>query len=1196
VKTCPTCAADNPDGARFCASCGSSLAEACPSCGAERPADARFCPSCGTAFGEPAPAGQERRVVTVLFADVTGSTGLGERLDPERLQEVLGTYFQAMREEIEAEGGTVEKFIGDAVMAAFGVPVAHEDDPARALRAALRMRDRLGAVNDDLEPRFGVRLGMRVGVNTGEVLAAISPQPGDPMVTGDAVNVAARLEQVADPGEILVAERTARAARGFRFRELGRRQLRGKGRPVAAVALDGAAPARAERGVPGLRAPMVGRDQELTLLQTLYRRSASERRPNLVTIYGEPGVGKSRLVREFLSWVESEDPGPYVAFGRCLPYGEGITYWPLAEILKRHAGVLDSDPTDVVLRKIETSCDEVCRADPSIDVANTCRAVAYTAGLEFADAPMRDREPRQIRADMRNAWRSFFSALAAAGPVVVVIEDIHWADEAMLDLLRDVADRVIGPVLILCPARPELLDKDPRWGGGRRNVSSIALDPLHAEDADRLVRLLLSVDDLPDAVRRRILERAEGNPFFLEEIVRHLIDDGRLVRTGDRWRAAADIDDVEIPDTIQAVLAARIDILSPEEKRALQRAAVVGRVFWPGPLQRLLNGDGDRIRETLDRLQERELVLPRLGTSFAEEPEFAFKHVLTREVAYESLPRRDRGRAHAAVAEWIEATAGGRRAEFAELLAHHYEQAHRGERETGRDPTTVEALRARAFETLLAAGTAAAGRFAIERALRMADRAMSLASTPLERARVLELRGATALADYRGDLSWESYVEAVELRLQHAPDDHLAIAEACARAVETPARWPGSMWHPPPEAEVRRYLDLGIAHAPKGSTALVRLLTARAFGPFAFAGERGTSEEEVDEAVRAGLDAAERAHAMGRPDLASAALDGASSAPVVVGRYGRAVPIIERRLALLDRVDDPVERGDVYAMAAWAWTAIGDYPRAIHYADLGAELRHQDVGGVAVHALAWDSLAEFQSGNWRRITDELMPIVLALLGDRADDPPYFTQSGFGSAAFVADARGDGEAERYVAALKRMSESDATTRAHGQVRSWLAWLLLRRGRIPEAQAHLETVRASRTGGHRFLTWQVELELLAATNRWGDAPAVLDRVRAYAAAAGVRALPVLADRLEGRAASVEGSTDRAIDALGRASARLEELGMRWERARADLWLADALLADGRRDAARDRLERATAAFGELGSLLELDQARRIADRIG
>src|SRR5438093_7295974 len=334
---CLTCGSDNAAGARFCATCGSPLAAPCSVCGSAIPDGARFCPACGSPV-ESAAGGEERKVVTILFADVTGSTALGERLDPERFREVMQAWAEAMREEIDAEGGTVEKFIGDAVMAAFGVPVAHEDDPERALRAAVRMLGRLDELNLDLQRTHAVTLQIRIGVNTGEVLAATAPAPGEAMATGDAVNTAARLQSMADPGTVLVSERTANAVRGFVFEDRGPQQVKGRRERVQTFRLleESVGPTR---GVPGLSAPMVGRDPELGLLRTIYERIVRDRRPHLVTVYGDAGVGKSRLTREFVGWAEGPAPPPMTLRGRCLPYGDGITYWPLAEILKGHAGI-----------------------------------------------------------------------------------------------------------------------------------------------------------------------------------------------------------------------------------------------------------------------------------------------------------------------------------------------------------------------------------------------------------------------------------------------------------------------------------------------------------------------------------------------------------------------------------------------------------------------------------------------------------------------------------------------------------------------------------------------------------------------------------------------------------------------------------------------------------------------------------------
>jgi len=1190
MTACSSCGTQNAAGARFCLSCGSTLVPACPVCGAERPLEARFCPACGTPVveAEPVPPGQERRLVTILFADVTGSTGLGERLDPERLQEVLAAYFGAMREEIQAEGGTVEKFIGDAVMAAFGVPIAHEDDPIRALRAALRMRRRLADVNTDLLARFGVELQIRTGVNTGEVLAATSPQPGEPMATGDAVNVAARLEQLAEPGQIVVAERTARAARGFRYRELGEQELRGKGELVPAVVLEDEAPERAERGVPGVRAPMVGRDQELALLRTVYARAVAEGRPNLVTIYGDPGVGKSRLTTEFLSWVQAQEPEPRIVRGRCLPYGDGITYWPLAEILKSHAGVLDTDSSDEVLDKIEISCDAVLETDPSIDATRTCRAIAYTVGLEFPSAPMRDLEPRQVRAEMHLAWRSFFSALALRGPVVVVIEDIHWADPALLDLLEEMADKVLGPVVFVCPARHDLTDRRPGWGGGRRNHSAIALEPLLLEEADHLVRLLLTVAELPPSVHDQILERAEGNPFFLEEIVRHLIDGGAIVREGDRWLATETIGEVHIPDTVQAVLAARIDLLTPEEKRALQRAAVVGRVFWAGPVRRLLNGDGERIRETLDRLEERELVLSRLGTSVAGEPEFIFKHILTRDVAYESLPRRERGPAHEAVARWIEETAGTRGREFSELLAYHYVEAFSAQ-EGGGDQQ--EELRRRAFAALLEVAGEARSRFANTKAMKTAERAGDLAVDPIERIAVLEETGLIALNDYQGDLSWHALREAVDLRLEHIPDDRRPIAWACARAAETPLRWPGSMKSQPGVEEVRGYLDIGFAHLDAGSSEEeIRLLTLKAFMPFGFGWDTRLGDEERERALEAGIRAADLAKRIGRLDLESAALDGAGSAILNVGLYGGVRPMLARRLEIAEVFQDPWEAGDIYGMAAWEHFMLGEYEDSVRLGFIGQE-RAEGAEGLNIHCLNWAGASLFHLGEWDRVLEAFREAVAAM-GGRADDPPYFMMNLFGAAAFVHEARGLEGADRLLTILR-----DSRGFVHGGrvlASNWLAWAVARRGEHERAWELIDESAVESMTMRPFQD-QVAAELFALTARWDEVPAFLGDARAYAKAAELLALPVHLDRLEGQHALAAGDAERALELLEGARRGFATLQAEWERARTELDLADLLIAVDRTEEARSMLDAATHNLQRAGAVLELERLGSLRTRL-
>ena len=923
----------------------------CPACAGQNADDARFCSQCGRPLVPDVPPGKaERRLVTVLFADITGSTSLGEALDPEDLQDVLGAYAEAMREEIEAEGGTVEKFIGDAVMAVFGVPVAHEDDPSRALRAALRMRRRLEELNGSLERRHGVRLAMRIGVNTGDVVASSEPRSEVGMVTGDAVNAAARLEQTADTGQILVAERTARSARGFRFREVGPLTVRGKSRPVAtAELLDDrveATPGGMERGIPGLRAPMVGRDRELELLRSTYGRLASSGRAQLVTIYGEPGIGKSRLTRELLAWADGQGDGVTVLKGRCLPYGEAITYWPLAEILKSYTGVLDSDPPETALAKIAALAADVLAGVP--DPPRSAGVLAFTFGLEDPRFGLATLPPRQVQLETHEAWRAFFTGLTADRPAIVVIEDIHWADDPLLDLLEELADRVAGPLLFVCPARPDLAQHRPGWGGGKRNFSSISLEPLSFDDAATLVEMLLAVEELPGETREAMLARADGNPLFLEEIIRQLIDEGRIVRDGQRWRATDDIDQIEIPDTVQAVLAARIDLLPAVERSALLSASVVGRVFWGGSVAQLLDDDNELADHALGRLEDRELVLSQLGSRIAGEREFLFKHVLTRDVAYGTLARRDRARAHADVAAWIESAAGERQPEFADLLAHHLGLAYDGAlADPGVSADRRDELRRRSLHAALAASAEARNRMLLAKANAFAEAALDVAADAHERSLALEALGLCALWHYRGDDAWRHLSRAVDERLAASRDSGEDLAMLCARAVESPTRWPASMAEQPDRRTLWPAMSRSASSTPTtDGEARIRLLLARGMWVFAFR-RIGLTEDDAERARGRAERAFALAEALGRDDLASAALDGVTSVDFIVGLHGRTLPDVERRLTIAERLTDPWEIGDAFQTAADIALAVGRYDDALPLGQRGLRARPRRAGRLA---------------------------------------------------------------------------------------------------------------------------------------------------------------------------------------------------------------------------------------------------------
>jgi class 3 adenylate cyclase len=1132
--------------------------------------------------------------VTILFADLVGSTALGARLDPEHLGEVTDSFFGAMRQEIERQGGTVEKFIGDAVMSVFGVPVAHEDDPTRALLAALRMQQRLTDLNRTLEPLHGITLEMRIGVHTGEVLAVTQPRMEGRMVTGDTVNVAARLEQAAAPGQIVASERTILGARRwFRYAEVGPLRLKGKYEPPRAFEVVSADPGRERETT--TRAPIVGRREESELLQTLYRRMTADGRPHLVTIYGEAGVGKSRLVGEFRTWTEALERPPEIVHGRCLSYGEGVTYWPLAEILKRHAGVLDSDSPDAAVDKVRAVTELF--ADGPTDPARTAAALALAVGLEDPASPLLDLEPRQVRFEVSSAWRSYFWALAQWRPAIVVIEDLHWAGAAMLDLLEELTDRVEAPVMFLGTARRELTTAHPGWGARSRNFSGIMLEPLGATESGRLLELLLedAQDQVPTSVRDRILERAGGNPFFLEQIIDHLGEE-RLAAGGPAGTAF--LEKVEIPDTVHAVLTARIDLLEPLEKRVLRSAAVVGKEFWSGPVARLLEGEvagGERaVEDVLLRLEDRGLILARLSSTIEGERAFVFLHILTRDVAYESLPRRERQRAHAYVAEWIEERAGERRREFADLLAHHYAEAYRLSRDdVRRDGSEEGRYRTEAFRYALLASDQARGKLALSAAERQAELALSLAPSPLDRSKALEALGDASLLDSDGDQAWRCLKEAVDIRRETDPADMREIARLCAKALEVPTRTRGSMRVRPPREDASPYLELGMASVgPADSEELARLLIVKAFWPASLGKGRGTEQEEL-EARESGEQAAAMAMRLERPDLASAALDGVGQFFQDRGLYGPWNRLVERRLDLAGSLTDPTELGDIYAMGAWCAYHIGRYREAERYADRGVEATLATAPNWALYCLDWRAVARCRLGEWEGFFGDVSQIT-DLLGDRRGQPPGQASDHLGAAAFVHQIRDESaDVDRILEVVRWLEREEERPSAGLAV--WKSLLLARRGAFEEARAALDMPHTLWHGYARGIVLEARCEIVAQSKDWDEVPGVVDASRAHAEEAELLALPCFADRLEGLSARAADERGKAERLLVRALSGFTHIEAGWESACTALALAEALADGGQDDRARELLAGARPVLERLRSVRESSRAEDLADRL-
>jgi class 3 adenylate cyclase/tetratricopeptide (TPR) repeat protein len=1132
----------------------------------------------------------ERKVVTVLFTDVAEWTQLADRLDVEELREVMSAWFGAVREVIEAQGGTVEKYIGDAVMAVFGVPAAHEDDPSRALRAALGIRRRLVDVNEQLAVTHGVAMEIRTGINTGEAVAALDPAPGEAIVTGVAVNTAARLEQLAEPGQTVVAERTVRAAPGFRFDELGRQELRGKGEPVHAFLLLEEEPDAPTRGLPGIHAPLVGRQRELDLLLALYGRVVAERRPHLVTIYGEPGVGKSRLTRELLERLPSLPSPARIVIGRCLSYGEGIAYWPFAEILKSLAGLADDASSAVAVGRIGALVDDVLADVPGQGREMILSALAFALGLDTGNQEFARLQPSAVRVEFDRAWRVLLSELAARDPLVVVVDDIHWAEEVLLELLEDLADRSQGPILLVCPARPELTDARPTWGGGRRNSSSVFLSPLTEDAAGELVGHLLDVDGLREEVRAQILARAEGNPFFLEEILRQLIDAGQIVRENGRWRACQELSEFELPDTVQGVLAARIDLLRPGEKRTLQQASVVGRIFWRGAVAALLEGH-EEVDSDLRRLEERELVATRLNSSMAGEEELAFSHVLTRDVAYESLPRRERPRAHARVARWIEETTGDRQREYSALLAHHYAEAYQGaSRDRSYPRDELESIRRRAFELLLVASQHAARGAAYRPARSLAQSALEIAATPDEQTTALEELGHVYRYAALGDDAWPAYSRAVDTLREAGSTDHERIARLSGLALEMVARWSGIMRNLPSEELARDYLTTALEGlGDRESEGRVRLMTAQAFWGHGYP-ETESPDGDPVRAEQVGSAATEMALRIGRPDLAVVALDSVQHNLQRQLRYQAAHESARRRLELARTAGDLGELGDSYAVAAWNAIYFGSFEEARTLGRDGFELLHGDAPMYAVHALCWAALASFYLGDWDACLDDF-GLVVAGLGERGQSLTTGFATVWPAAALIHEARGDrAESQRLI---EDVYDVEKSSRRRKHVSAVLSPLIVRtlllRDELEAARARFDaTLENNPTPENLPLLQLAEAELLLAERRWDELDALPATIRRTGDSAGTQYLEATADRIAGRVAAARGDAAGALRLLQAAAAGYQAAGMSVDAAIVRLDAADATLASGREHEARQLAQAAAPPLRTAGFRREIERA--------
>jgi class 3 adenylate cyclase/tetratricopeptide (TPR) repeat protein len=1011
----------------------------CPRCNGENSELAKFCLECGRPLGAARPMREERKVVTVLFADLVGFTSQSERLDPEEVRALLQPYHASVRRHLERFGGTVEKFIGDAVMALFGAPVAHEDDPERAVRAALAVQDALRATG---------QLHARIGITTGEALVALEarPESGEGMAAGDVVNTSSRLQGAAPVDGILVDETTYRATmRAIEYDEHPAVSLKGKRDPVQVwQAVSARATSGREIRQAGL-GPLVGRTQEVEVLAGALARARSQREPQLVTLMGVPGIGKSRIVWEVFQQVDEAQDLIAWRQGRSLPYSDGISYWALGEIVKAECAILDTDVAEKAGEKLARVVEAL--AESQSDAVWIERHLRPLVGLEPG---------AELRGDNRGeaftAWRRFLEVLADQRPLVLVFEDLHWADDGLLDFIDHLVDWATGvPMLIIGTGRPELLSRRPNWGGGKPNAAILSLSPLSDADTSRLVEALTDEVVIADAVRQAVLQRAQGNPLYAEEFARLVAEGGR-------------IDD--LPESVQGIIAARLDGLTRPEKELLHDAAVVGKVFWSGAIVSLRTDDRADVEERLHVLERKEFVRRERRSSVADETEYAFRHILVRDVAYGQIPRARRSELHAAAAAWIESL--GRPADHAELLAQHYLSAIELARAAGRP---VDGYAAQAQAALREAGDRTMALNAFGRAARYYRGALDLLATDdPERPVVLfrygralrtgEETGADVLADAEAQLrasgNLELAAEAAVLQTELAwfSGDGEATAAHAARATE---------------------LVQGLPPSPSKAYVLSGLSRHHMVG--------GRSQEAIELGERARAIAEQ----LGLDHILASALVNIGSARGLSGDSA-GVADLEAAIAIAHRINSPeatrgmgnlatvLQDGGDIEQASNLWRKA--LQKAREYGD-AAVVRHYEAG------MCW---ILYDEGAWDESLSSADRFIDEAEGRGGHNLETLTRAYRGRIRY---ARGDIDGAVKDARLAVAAGRRTGNRQHGIASlAFGAWLAVQTGDTAEAHALLDVLLTSgRTDRHTG----VELPLaMIALNRPADLQGVIDRM--------------------------------------------------------------------------------------------------------
>jgi class 3 adenylate cyclase/predicted ATPase len=1162
--TCASCGTENRPGRKFCSSCGAPLARACPACGAaNEPGDA-FCGECGAALGAAASPGAspaapaaraepaaERRLVSVLFADLVGFTPLSESRDPEEVRELLSRYFDTARRLIGLYGGTVEKFIGDAVMAVWGTPVATEDDAERAVRAGLDLVAAVSALGQEVD---APELRLRAGVLTGEAAVTLGAE-GEGMVAGDLVNTASRIQSAAEPGTVLVGDATRRACEPtVVFAEAGSFELKGKAEPTPLFrALRVTSGRRGALKSEGLEAPFVGRDRELRLVKELFHASAAERRAHLVSVTGIGGIGKSRLAWEFEKYVDGLAETTYWHRGRCLAYGEGVTYWALADMVRMRCRIAEDDETAQAASKLEATLSEVILdADERTFVEPR---LAQLLGLA-------EHGVSSERHDLFAAWRLFFERLADTYPTALVFEDMQWADESLLDFVEYLLEwSRSSPLYVLTLARPELADRRPNWGAGHRNFTSLYLDPL----PEPAMRDLLDglVPGLPNELCDRILARAEGVPLYAVETVRMLLDRGLLVQEGAAYHLTGEVEELDVPETLHGLIASRLDGLPAQERRLLQDASVVGKTFTAAALAAVSAIELAELEPLLGSLVRKEVLGVQADPTSPERGQYGFLQDLVRHVAYETLSRRERRDRHLAAAGHLEAAFA--EDEIAEVVAAHYVAAS----EALPDADDAEEVRAKAQAALVRAADRADALGAAAELCRYAEQAARLTDDTLARAALLDRAGwhSVYAADWPG--AEQLLGEAAEVyEASGASRDAARVGSRLATVVG---------WQGRAEECARRHEQAYAVLSEEPPDEDLALVAASLAGAYAFLGERQKAVEMAEQAIE-----------LGEQIGSAGALIRAFSNKAIAthGKRPEEALALQSRARALARESRDTERefSALFNLSDLCFSR-DRYDDALAYLADGLQIARRRGSRTG----EWSMLAEAtyaltMTGRWQDALARYAEIPEGRLRDAQ------TGSLLSSALQILVYRGDLERAQAMLAVYADWEDTADVQDRHMYLAGLASVRRLEGRLAdalEAGTSAAELARSAAGEAAQATKQGLVEAIEAALALGDTARAIELVESIEAVPPGLRSPYMAAQARRFHARLVGADDAADEAFRDAADRLRHLGIVF-------WLGVTLLEHGEWLAAHGRRDEAEPLLAESSEIFERLEAAPWAKR--